>query len=60
MCGRGGGHAGGHVIRSARPDGQPAGGYLEEPAIAEALSYAAWRAEEIEAPSHGLPCTCAG
>jgi hypothetical protein len=24
--------------------------YLEEPDIAEALSYAAWRAEEIEAP----------
>jgi len=103
MCGRGGGHARGHVIRTARPDGQPAGGfeailrvvdltrittdpqvmgrkpcirglrvtvgtivglvaagrskeeilrlypYLEEPDIAEALTYAAWRAEEIEA-----------
>ena len=24
--------------------------YLEEPDIAEALSYAAWRAEEIEVP----------
>src|SRR5437773_4484961 len=27
--------------------------YLEEPDIAEALSYAAWRAEEIEVPSRG-------